>query len=157
MSAQTRCGQQKEVTPTQEEGSGVGLKQRGQVRSFRLLQGSGPQIPKHIGMQVGANTPKMPETLVPLLTPFISLALEGFETPEVLPDPTAGSLPILTLITMVSMTVVWMYGGLMIQTPDIIAGGNNVECRQWARMFPGFYLHPIYRPISVKARTAQEP
>ena len=67
----------------------------------------------------------------PLTNPIHLPSPGGAEIPVVLPYPLTGSFPIPTLMTVVSTTVVWTYGGLMIQALDVIAGGNNVGCRQW--------------------------
>ena len=60
----------------------------------------------------------------PLTDPIHLPSPRMLETPVVLPDPPIGCFPIPTVMTLVSTTVVQMYGGLTIQALDVIAGAD---------------------------------
>ena len=152
----TRGGQLRGLTPTQEEGSGGWAHLDGLGEVFKVSEGEWSLNPQTHGHTVRGLMLPDARNPYPLTDPIHLPSPRRVETLVVLPNPPTGSFPVPTLMTLVSTTVVQMYGHLMIQAFDVIAGGNSIGCRQWARMSPGFSPTLLTsRPIIVKARQLQ--
>ena len=98
------------ATPTWEEGSGGRAQAEEPGKILQVSTGEwylNPQICRHT---VGVLMPLDARNPHPLTNPIHLPNLRRVQTLVVLPDPLTGSLPILTLTTLVSTTVVWMYG-----------------------------------------------
>ena len=143
MPPQTRGGWQRGATPTWEEVSGVRLKQRVRQDPPGLCRGVVSEPPNLLTYSWDLMPPDA-RNLHPLTNSLHLPIPRRVKTLVVLSDSPADPFPIPTLMTLVSTTVVWIYGGLTIQALDVITGGNNIECRQWARMSPVVYPHPLH-------------
>ena len=74
----------------------------------------------------GLVTPNARDTLVHVHPIHLPSPREG-ETPVAFPGPLAGSFFVPTLTTLVYTTVIYIHGGLMIQTLGVIEGGRGAK------------------------------
>ena len=99
------------------------------IRQIQAPAGEWSLGPKAHRLTVKGMIPLGVRNPCPLTDPIHLPSPRMVKTPEVHLDSLTRSFPIPTLLTLVSITVVWMYGCLTVQTLDVKAGGSSAECR----------------------------